>query len=189
MDIPQETALPSFSLRRREGIEIAASDWRDFSALLKLQKQILHEAEHLVATGAERRESFLFALAKAFLHRKRVYTLVAKDGKELVGYVTIVIGKFKKVRETVYLVIGVRASHRGRGIGTKLLERAEQFARDRNMHRIELEVSDKNEGAIRLYEKLGYVVEGRRREATKTKDGYTDIIWMGKLLSEEQERV
>jgi RimJ/RimL family protein N-acetyltransferase len=51
------------------------------------------------------------------------------------------------------------------------------------MHRIELEVFETNEGAMRLYEKLGYVVEGHRREAVKTAKGSTDIIWMGKLLS------
>ena len=170
-------------------IEVAQAGWRDFPVLWSLQKKILREAEHLVATGEERKEPFAYALAKAFLHRKRVHTFLALEGGEMVGYITLVSGKFKKIRDTVYIVVGVRASHRGRGIGTKLLAHAEEFARERGMHRMELEVSDKNEYAIRLYERLGYAAEGRRREATKTSGGYNDIIWMGKLLSNGGGRV
>ena len=162
--------------------EIKPAGWKDFGALLALQKQVIREAEHLVATGKDRKESPLFAFAKALLHRKRVHTFVAQEGSELVGYITIVFGKFRKIRETAYIVVGVRASHRGHGIGTALLKAAEEFARKHKMHRLELEVFETNDGAVRLYEKLGYVIEGRRREAVKNESGYTDIIWMGKLL-------
>lgn len=165
-------------------ILIRAAGWRDFGALLKLQRQVVRESEHLAATGGERKEPILFAFAKAILHRKRVHTQIAIDGGEPVGYITIVFGKFQKVGETAYIVVGVRASHRGHGVGTALLTEAEKFARSRKMHRMELEVFEGNQGAVRLYEKLGYAIEGRRREAVKTPSGYSDIIWMGKLLSD-----
>ncbi len=161
---------------------IREAGWRDFGALLNLQKQVVRESEHLAATGGERKESVIIAFVKAVMHRKRVHTLVAVDGSALVGYITIVFGKFRKVGETAYIVVGVRASHRGKGIGTTLLTEAEKFARSHKMHRMELEVFEGNEGAVRLYEKLGYQIEGRRREAVKTQNGYSDIIWMGKLL-------
>src|SRR3989344_3535150 len=164
------------------GISIKPAGWKDFGALRVLQRDVVREAKHLVPTGSERKEAFIYALAKAFLHRRRVHTLLAFDGSEAVGYITIVFGKFQKVGETAYIVVGVRASHQGKGVGTALLSSAEDFARSRGMHRMELEVFERNEGAIRLYEKLGYVVEGRRREAVKTESGYSDIIWMGKLL-------
>jgi ribosomal protein S18 acetylase RimI-like enzyme len=164
------------------GFEIRPAEWRDFGALLTLQKQVARETEQLATTGTEHKESIIIAFVKAILHRKRVTTLVAEDKGTLVGYITIVTGKFKKVGETAYVVVGVRASHRGQGIGTALMNKAEEFVRGRRMHRIELEVFQTNEGAMRLYEKLGYQVEGRRREAVKTPNGYTDIVWMGKLL-------
>ncbi len=164
-------------------ITLRKAGWRDLGALLNLQRQIVGESEHLAATSGERKESVLFAIAKAILHRKRVHTLLALDANEKVGYVTIVFGKFRKVGETAYIVVGVRTSHRGQGIGTALLNEAEKFARSHKMHRMELEVFERNEAAIRLYEKLGFQIEGRRREAVKTPAGYSDIIWMGKLLS------
>lgn len=124
----------------------------------------------------------LYALAKALVHRKRMHTFVATDEQRIVAYITVVTGKFLKVNGTAYIVMGVLTTHRGRGIGTRLLIRAEEFVRDRGMHRMELEVFEKNESAVRLYEKLGFVAEGRRREAIQTPEGYEDIIWMGKLL-------
>lgn len=164
-------------------IEIKPANWRDFAPLRTLQKEIIREAEHLAATGKDRKEPIFLALGKAFLHRKRTLTFVACEGKKFVGYITIVFGKFRRVRETVYIAIGVKESHQGRGVGTKLLKRAEDFARERGMHRIELEVFANHEKAIGLYEKLGFQIEGRRREAAKTNGGYIDIVWMGKLLS------
>ncbi|OGG80642.1 hypothetical protein A3A39_04100 [Candidatus Kaiserbacteria bacterium RIFCSPLOWO2_01_FULL_54_13] len=178
----QSTIPAAATIAPATQFDIRVAGWRDFGALATLQKKIVREAEHLAATGKDRKEPLLYALAKAILHRKRVHTIVAEEEGKFVGYITIVFGKFQRVRETAYIVVGVLASHRGRGIGTQLLSRAEDHARDRGMHRVELEVFETNDSAVRLYEKLGYVIEGRRREAVRTDEGYTDIIWMGKLL-------
>lgn len=161
---------------------IARSNWRDFGALMQLQKQIARETDHLAITRNDKGESILHALAKAYINRRRVHAFVAKDNGKIVGYITVICGKFIKVRGTAYILMGVLASHRRRGIGTQLLSEAESFVRAQQMHRIELEVFEQNESAIKLYEKLGYTTEGRRREAIHTPTGYQDIIWMGKLL-------
>lgn len=165
-------------------IVIRPASWRNFKSLLALQRSIVRESDHLATTGSDRKEPVLLAFAKAIVQRNRVHTGVAHEGKERVGYITLVFGKFHKVKETAYIVVGVRKSHQGRGIGTQLLAYAEQQALNRGMHRVELEVFERNHDAIRLYEKLGYMIEGRRREAAKTSEGYSDIIWMGKLLKE-----
>jgi len=162
--------------------QITPAAWKDFVELLRVQRRITHETEHLAVTRKDPKNSTLYALAKAILHRKRLHTFVAKDGGSIVGYITVISGKFLKVRGTAYIVMGVLASHRGRGIGTELLACAEQFARAGGVHRMELEVFENNTNAVRLYEKFGFVAEGRRREAIKTPEGYEDVIWMGKLL-------
>ncbi len=162
--------------------QVKLAGLKDFGALIKVQKQIANEAEHLAITGQDRRDSLLYAFAKTLVHRKRVHTFIALDGAKAVGYITAISGKFLKVRGTSYVVMGVLASYRGRGIGTELLKCAEELAKKRGMHRMELEVFEKNEDAMHLYQKLGFTMEGRRREAVKTPKGYEDIIWMGKLL-------
>jgi len=155
----------------------------DFGGLFQAQRKIAQEAEHLAITQKDKKASMFQAFLKAIMNRNRVHTLIAKDNGGIVGYITIVTGKFLKVRGTAYVVMGVVSTHRSQGIGTQLLAAAEAFIHARGMHRIELEVFEKNERAVKLYERAGFIMEGRRREAVKTADGYDDIIWMGKLLS------
>jgi len=53
-----------------------------------------------------------------------------------------------------------------------------------NLHRIELDVYDFNARGVRCYEKVGFVVEGRKREAIFRDGTYYDIIQMGILRSD-----
>jgi RimJ/RimL family protein N-acetyltransferase len=48
------------------------------------------------------------------------------------------------------------------------------------MRRIQLKVFARNTGALRLYHRLGYEVEGTRRQAIKIGDSYEDLIEMAK---------
>jgi GNAT superfamily N-acetyltransferase len=50
----------------------------------------------------------------------------------------------------------VPAELRGRGIGTELSEAAEQLARGHGHRQISISASIANEGALRLYRRLGY---------------------------------
>jgi len=52
--------------------------------------------------------------------------------------------------------IATHAEARGKGVGTALLEAAEQEAKRRRCHALRLEVRTDNEVATRLYERLGY---------------------------------
>ena len=58
-------------------------------------------------------------------------------------------------------VLAVYPEHRGKGIGSRLLEQVEDLNKDATMSLI---VSDANLGAMRLYERLGY-----RRHASRPK--------------------
>ncbi len=134
--------------------------------------------------GAVKQEvSVIHMLLKHLWYRDRLVTLVADEGGEIVGYTTLVLGKSKKFQGNVYLVsAAVCESMRGRGIGTKLFNEAERYARTRSARRIELDVFARNEGAVKLYERLGYEVEGRKRKAVSSPMGDDDLIFMAKLL-------
>jgi len=56
----------------------------------------------------------------------------------------------------------VDEARRGRGIGTALMAAAEDFAVERGVELIELEVEQTNPDARRLYERIGYSVVGER---------------------------
>ena len=75
---------------------------------------------------------------------------------------------------------------RGRGVGTAaILQLVEfEFVR-RNLRRIHLQAVASNTGALRSYQKAGFVVEGRLREHAWVRGAYEDIVLMGILRSEQ----
>lgn len=78
---------------------------------------------------------------------------------------------------------------RGRGIGTAAIAQIVEFAFvRRNLRRIHLEAIASNVGAIRAYEKAGFVHEGRQREHAWVRGRYEDIVRMGMLRTEWAER-
>lgn len=74
---------------------------------------------------------------------------------------------------------------RGRGVGTAAIGQLVEFGFvRRNLRRIHLQAIASNAGALRAYEKAGFVVEGRLREHAWVRGAYEDIVLMGILRSE-----
>lgn len=163
-------------------IEIRPLQWLELAGFLKLRKEIENEAEHLAVSKGERQETILHVAAKMVLTGERTCTLVAVNNGQLVGYINTIFAKFKKLHGNAYITMAVKNSHRGLGIGTRLLRAAEDFARCKKARRIELEVFGKNKGAVKLYERLGYEHEGRKKNAVQTDSGPDDILFMAKTL-------
>lgn len=79
----------------------------------------------------------------------------------------------------------VVAEWRGRGVGTKLMQTAVEYARARSMHKLSLGVWPHNGPAIALYQKFGFVEEGRRSRHYRRRNGdLWDIVEMGLLLDD-----
>jgi ribosomal protein S18 acetylase RimI-like enzyme len=74
--------------------------------------------------------------------------------------------------------IGLLPQFRGRGIGTKLIQTALAAARAYGLHRVELTVREHNTGAIELYKKAGFAIEGVQRDAVFVDDVYENVICM-----------
>jgi RimJ/RimL family protein N-acetyltransferase len=72
---------------------------------------------------------------------------------------------------------------RGRGVGSALLAAAADWARDRGLHKLCLEVFAHNAAAIAAYRRAGYAEEGRRVAQYRRVSGELwDTIVMGLLL-------
>ena len=68
-------------------------------------------------------------------------------------------------RKTVYIAdLGVDENIRGRGLGSALLRHVIELAKQWGADDVELQVSEFNEGAIRLYEKFGFRTKTRKME-------------------------
>lgn len=163
-------------------IDIKQFTYKHSHLFSKLRIDIDKESDHLLAKKNERRENALHVIVRLLISQRRIITFLAFDKKEAVGYVSLVFPKYTKLRGNTYLTIGVREKYRGKGIGTLLMNKAEGYAKEKGMRRVELEVFGKNTTAIDMYKKRDYEVEGTKKEAIESPNGFDDIIIMAKKL-------
>lgn len=108
---------------------------------------------------------------------------VGLDGLTVAGWCDIDGKSDEGFAHAGQLGMGVRAAWRRHGLGRRLAQAALDAAWDKGFERIGLEVYASNGPAIHLYETLGFVREGRLRNARKLDGAYDDIIEMGLLRS------
>ena len=107
---------------------------------------------------------------------------IIEDNKNLVGYLDIYRYLMPKVSHAAFLEIGIKESHQGLGLGTRLIRESELWAKSVGIKRIWFYVVADNLGAINLYLRLGYRFEGLRRDSYLLNDKYTDEYIVGKIL-------
>jgi ribosomal protein S18 acetylase RimI-like enzyme len=78
--------------------------------------------------------------------------------------------------------IGLLPQFRGQGIGTKLIRVALAAARAFGLHRVELTVREHNTGAIELYKKEGFAIEGVQRDAVLVDGVYENVVCMATVF-------
>ena len=93
------------------------------------------------------------------LDNKWALWLVALDGDTVVGY----IGSQTAVDETDVMNVAVHPDHRRQGIAEALIEKLVLELKERGSHALMLEVRASNAPAIALYEKLGFLQVGLRK--------------------------
>jgi RimJ/RimL family protein N-acetyltransferase len=81
------------------------------------------------------------------------------------------------------LAIGIEdASQLGKGLGSEAIALALGYAfNDLKLHRVSVRVVDYNLRAIRAYQKCGFVIEGREREAALVDGAWHDDVMMAIL--------
>ena len=83
--------------------------------------------------------------------------------------------------------IGIKIipEHQNHGYGTEAIQWALQWGfLQANLHRIEITGFEYNKEALKLYQRLGFKVEGRRRECLWFDGRYWDYMIMGMLKDE-----
>jgi len=111
------------------------------------------------------------------------YTILAEN-ELLIGTIGFKEVNIPAQSATLFVVLGNK-TYWGKGYGTDALITFSRFLLTQwNFHRISLDTWDGNNRAIRVYEKVGFKIEGRQREARFVLGKYHDAILMG-LLREE----
>ncbi|WP_331766448.1 GNAT family N-acetyltransferase [Embleya sp. NBC_00896] len=152
-------------------VKIRPADPTDAAGLLALQATLDRESRYMLLEPGERGTEL----------PDPSYRLICFDG-EPVGYVDVSVLPYARARGTGYVVMGVRSSHAGRGLGRALLEAAIARAHDRGLRRLELTVMTHNRAALGLYLRCGFRIEGLRRAALHIDGTDIDEYYMGRLL-------
>ena len=98
---------------------------------------------------------------------------VATIGQEVVGY----FGYLHILDELHILNVAVDPAHREHGIGSKMMSRLLEEARELSARAITLEVRESNSSAIRLYERAGFALAGVRPHYYTDKENAL-IYWL-----------
>ena len=125
-------------------------------------------------------ESFLDKQA----HSENQITLLALLNDEIAGLVNITADQRKRVRHIGDLFIVIGKKYWNNGLGNLLLEEIVEWAQASGiLRRLQLTVQTRNLAAVHLYQKYGFVIEGRQeRGAYIEEGGFIDVYQMGRLI-------
>lgn len=106
------------------------------------------------------------------------------DNDEILALVSLVSINYMNQSAEFHIMVG-NFENQGRGIGTFAINEMLNHAfNNMNLQRIELTVLDDNERAIYLYEKCGFVKEGKKRKARYKNGKFVDVLMYSILKSE-----
>lgn len=107
---------------------------------------------------------------------------IAENEGKLVGYLIAMGGTVKKTKHSAYLVIGILEDYRGKGIGSALFRKLEEWAKKHCISRLELTTVTLNEAGVALYKKSGFEIEGTKRNSLIINGKPFDEYYMSKLI-------
>ena len=112
--------------------------------------------------------------------------IVAEDSGRIIGVANVAGGRRKAARHNGGIGITLHPEYREMGLGTRMMQWLIDWAKGTDiLTRLELEVFSGNARAIHVYEKVGFVKEGVRRNAFIKEGRYVDSVLMALLLSAE----
>ena len=119
-----------------------------------------------------------------------VFAIRSLEDNQLIGFGELDGIRWSHADAWFAIGIGERSSW-GKGYGTDATREILRFAfEELNLHRVTLNVFEYNTRAIRSYEKVGFVNEGRVRQFLKREGKRWDLIYYGILRSEwERDQV
>lgn len=111
-----------------------------------------------------------------------VFIIGFLDG-EYVGNCSLMGKNLMRQKHRVSMGIALFQKFTGLGIGTVMIEKLIELAREKGYEQLELEVVANNERAIHLYKKMGFEIYGTFKDTMKYPDAtYADEYWMMRKL-------
>lgn len=130
--------------------KVQASEALTYSQVLKAA---IHDVPHFPKKAAQQEGSnYVPSKVRRRTKEQNLIQVVAKEGKLIVG-----AGYGICYAGVCYLEwIGIQRTHRGKGIGKKLVRYLEQAAKRQGIHKVWLNTDNHNLASIKLFRSAGY---------------------------------
>ena len=179
---------PAETIKLKNGSEaiIRSAEPEDAPLMLRYMKIMLGETPFLLRTPEEfdyTPEEEARILSKRRDDPRTLMLVAEVDGQIIASADISSHGAKSRVMHRGELGISVRKDYWRQGIGSALMERLIAFAAQGGYEQIELTVESKNQRALRLYLKYGFMVYGTRPHGMKYPDGsYDNDYLMVKMI-------
>jgi putative acetyltransferase len=164
-----------------EGVEIRPARPSDARQSRRLFAEVAAEGRYI------RTEDVRWSLGDLRKRYRRSWTtaeatIMAVAEGRVIGTLGIAREPHPVTRHVAALGMQVASDWRSRGVGSALLAEAFRWARWAGVEKLALTVYPDNDRARKLYEKFGFVEEGRLVGHSKKRHGYEDEIVMGRWV-------
>jgi RimJ/RimL family protein N-acetyltransferase len=166
-------------------MEIREMQTTDSKQFVEFYEKLANECEYLPIAPEEVDEKTEKILKHIEKENKLKRVFIAVENDKIVGFIGIKRIHFARLRHVAKLIIGVLDDYKRQGIGTKLMEFVEKWAKENEIRKLELTVVEDNDPAVEFFEEMDFEKEGTREKAVKIKGEYLDEIFMAKYLDED----
>jgi len=177
--------MQTILLKTDEQLIIREAQKADASPILQYVKTVGDESNFLTFSGAEftlSREEEEAVLEAHHLAPNQIYLLAEIEG-QIVGVLNVKSSKRKRLEHIGEFGVSVLKKHWNKGIGGHLLRYTVDWAKATGLIRkLNLRVIANNEAAIHLYQKIGFVEEGRVSRDMRIGEQFFDSLLMGLLI-------
>ena len=158
----------------------------DAAAILDIQRDVVTELEYLITAPEEFNKTL--EEQQEWIHKilqsERETIVAAEADGTVVGWIAFQTSPRSRLAHTGSIGMMIEPSYRNRGIGKALIVNVLDWAAENPLiEKVCLGVLSTNERAIRLYESLGFMEEGRKVKDIKfSEDRYADDVLMYKFV-------
>lgn len=152
----------------------------DASLLAAAEREIAKIPGRLASRPEEIIEENLRQKIAALSHSENGTCVVLEIEGQIVGHALLDPLKLASTSHVVALTLAIHEGHQGKGYGRRLMAHLIAWAKaNERIEKVELQVRSANPAAVSLYEKVGFVQEGRKVKRLKHAPGhYSDDIYM-----------
>ena len=160
---------------------IRAAHQDDLSGLVDAIRRVAEEGTYIEAEAVVQLLDHEEVVLRHNEVRSRMM-FVATAGEDVVGWLHMDLPETEKLSHTAVLTVGVLPEYRDHGIGSALLERGTEWAREHGFEKLYNSVPSTNETAIEFLEDHGWETDAVREEHYKIDGDYVDEVMMASFL-------